>query len=315
LFDINTKTLEEIEKTLSEHGIFTDDETEMKVANGEEAITPLIAISEVEATIEPSHKSLARINIPVRHNEKLTAILERVNHDIELQTMWRCANINAVDRLGISDHGRVHVQIVANIGLKMLRLLHEAGVVPGIVQHHNLSFEDAEVVVALGALLHDIGICVHREEHEHHSLWLADSKMRELLDGIYDVEHRTIVKSEALHAIIAHARSQKCLTIEAGVVKVADALDMAKGRSRIPFEAGHINIHSASAYAIQSVELKAGIEKPIHIQVNMSNSAGIFQIDELLKKKIQNSSIKDYLELVASISAETEEKLIPVYHM
>ncbi|WJW66963.1 HD domain-containing protein [Candidatus Chlorohelix allophototropha] len=319
MFDIDIKTLEEIEKTLGEQDILTKDEPEMKVSlkeeDREEAIPTEIPTADVEVTPETTHKSLARITVPVRHNDKLTAILERVNQDIELQTMWRCANINAVDRLGISDHGRVHVQIVANIGLKMLRLLHEAGVVPSIVQHHNLSFEDAEVVVVLGALLHDIGICVHREEHEHHSLWLADRKMIELLDGIYDIEQRTIVKSEVLHAIIAHARSQKCLTIEAGVVKVADALDMAKGRSRIPFEAGHINIHSASAYAIQSVELKAGVEKPIHIQVNMSNSAGIFQIDELLKKKIQNSSIKDYLELVASIGAETEEKLIPVYHM
>lgn len=267
----------------------------------------------VDSTKPASANSRSYIKVPVRHNTKLATVIERVNNDIELQTMWKCANINAVDRLGISDHGRVHVQIVANIGLKMLRLLREAGIEASIVKHHGLSNDDAEVVVVLGALLHDIGICVHRDEHEHHSLWLAERKIRELLEGIYEIEERTIIMAETLHAIIAHARSQRCLTLEAGVVKVADALDMAKGRSRIPFEQGHINIHSVSAAAIESVELRAGQIRPIHIQVNMGNSAGIYQIDELLKKKIQNSTLKDYVELSASIDAESEQKLVPIY--
>jgi len=254
-----------------------------------------------------------RIRVPSRNNHKLAAVIERVNNDIELFTMWKCANINAVDRLGISDHGRVHVQIVANIGLKMLRLLRAKGIGSSIARHHassGMTEDDAEVVVVLGALMHDLGICVHRDEHEHHSLWLAERKLRELLDGIYDIEGRTIITAETLHTIVAHQRSQRCLTIEAGVVKVADALDMAKGRARIPFEQGFINIHSTSAAAIDSVELSAGEIKPIHIQVNMLNSTGIYQIDELLRKKIQNSTIKDYIELVASIEAETEKKLI-----
>ncbi len=263
---------------------------------------------------ESAHVASApRIRVPTRSNQKLAAVIERVNTDIELFTMWKCANINAVDRLGISDHGRVHVQIVANIGLKMLRLLRAKGIGSSIALHHGpsgMTEEDAEVVVVLGALMHDLGICVHRDEHEHHSLWLAERKLRELLDGLYDIEGRTIITAETLHTIVAHQRSQRCLTIEAGVVKVADALDMAKGRSRIPFEQGHINIHSASAAAIESVELSAGEAKPIHIRVNMLNSTGIYQIDELLKKKIQNSTIKDYIELVASIEAETETKLI-----
>ena len=279
---------------------------------GQPPVAQTVAVDHIEDA-QTVHTTPPRIKIPSRDNTKLAALLERVNTDIELFTMWKCANINAVDRLGISDHGRVHVQIVANIGLKMLRLLQTAGITPSIVQHHGgsgMTQQDAEIVVVLGALMHDLGICVHRDEHEHHSLWLAERKLRELLDGLYDIEGRTIIVAETLHTIVAHQRSQRCLTIEAGVVKVADALDMAKGRARIPFEQGHINIHSASAAAIESVELSAGETKPIHIKVNMLNSTGIYQIDELLKKKIQNSTIKDYIELVASIQAETETKLI-----
>ncbi len=254
-----------------------------------------------------------RIKVPSRDNQKLAAVIERVNNDIELFTMWKCANVNAIERLGISDHGRVHVQIVANLALKMLRLLQNAGITPSIVQHHGssgMTQADAEVVVVLAALMHDLGICVHRDEHEHHSLWLAERKLRELLDGLYDIEGRTIITVETLHAVVAHQRSQRCLTVEAGVVKVADALDMAKGRARIPFEQGHVNIHSASAAAIESVEISAGQTKPIHIQVNMLNSTGIYQIDELLRKKVQNSTIKEYIELEAHIEAETEHKLL-----
>jgi hypothetical protein len=241
--------------------------------------------------------------------------MEQINNDIELQTMWRVANVNAVDRLGMSDHGRTHVQIVANIALKILRLLREGGVVPNLVQNYGMSDQDAEIVVVLGALLHDIGICVHRDEHEHHSLWLSDRKLIELLDGLYDIEGRTIMKSEILHAIVSHSREQRTLTIEAGVVKVADALDMSKGRSRIPLEAGHVNIHSISAAAIHSVTLGKGTEKPVLIQVNMRNSAGIYQIDELLRKKIHSSSIKNHVELVASVEGEAEERIIPIYRI
>ena len=54
--------------------------------------------------------------------------------------------------------------------------------------------------------------------------------------GIYDEPERTIVVAEALHAIIGHRRRGDPITIEAGIVRVADALDMAQGRSRVPFE-------------------------------------------------------------------------------
>ena len=259
--------------------------------------------------------SRGRISVPVRDNHKLEQIIERVNADIELFTIWRCANINAVDRLGISDHGRVHVQIVANIGLKILRLLIAGEVVPSVVKNYGLSNHEAEVIVVLGALTHDLGISIHRDEHEHFSLIIAQSKIKELLDGIYDIETATILRSEILHSVLAHHKDIRTFSVEAGIVKVADALDMAKGRSRIPFEAGHVNIHSVSAAAIESVELSAGEAKPVHVQINMSNSAGIFQIDDLLKKKLSTSGLKPYIELVASIAGETEARLIPIVRL
>ncbi len=253
------------------------------------------------------------LNIPARHNQRLQSLIARVEEDEELQQLWRCANINAVDRCGISDHGEVHVKIVANIALRLLRLLVDAGIPMSIVQDHGLTTDDAEVVVVLAALLHDLGISIHRDNHEEYSLALANLKAKELLADIYPVRERTIVISEMLHAIVAHTWDVRCLTIEAGVVKVADALDMTKGRSRIPYEAGAVNIHSVSAQAIDEVNIYPGKETPIEIEIVMSNSAGIFQVDELLKRKLRHSSILPYVRVSALIAGETERRILEIY--
>jgi metal-dependent HD superfamily phosphatase/phosphodiesterase len=54
------------------------------------------------------------INVPAKEHEKITMLMEMINANEELIQLWRCANINAVDRSRMSDHGPVHVQIVAN---------------------------------------------------------------------------------------------------------------------------------------------------------------------------------------------------------
>lgn len=255
------------------------------------------------------------IHVPARHRPKLQAILDRINADDELYMWWQCANINAVSRLGMSDHGPVHVQIVANIALRLERLLAGRGVVSAMVETHGLTEEEAEIVVVLGALLHDVGMSIHRNDHERFSLILAAPKLRELLDGIYDVATRTVIASEVLHTIIAHRSDGRPLTIEAGIVRVADALDMSKGRSRTAFEAGQINIHSLSAAAIDRIEIQVGELKPVRIIVAMLNSAGIFQLDELLKEKLHGSGLEPYVEVEARIEGDTERKLLEVFRV
>lgn len=251
--------------------------------------------------------------VPARHNPRLQALVERINADEELWQLWRCANVNAMDRSGISDHGEVHIRIVANAALKLLRLLREAGHLPSVVLHHHLAAEDAEVIVVLAAALHDLGISIHRDNHEEFSLALANLKAKELLADLYPLSERTIIVSEVLHAIIAHHGDVRCLTLEAGVLKVADALDMAEGRSRIPFEAGSSSIHALSAAAVESVTIKKGERLPVRVEVRMSNSAGIFQVNELLRRKLQHSSLAGLVEVIARVESETEKRLLPLY--
>lgn len=253
------------------------------------------------------------ITLPARHNDRLQTIVGRVNADRELHQLWKCANVNAVDRSRISDHGEVHIRIVSNIALKICRLLLDGGVEMSVVTNYDMTTDDAEIIVVLACCLHDLGISIHRHRHEEYSLWLAVPKIRELLSGIYELEQLTIMQSEILHSMAAHHWDEICLTIESGIVKVADALDITKGRSRIPFEAGAVNIHAVSAAAIENVTLRKGDTKPVRIEILMNNSAGIFQLDELLKRKLANSSIAPYVEVTAQIEGETEKRLIQVY--
>lgn len=252
------------------------------------------------------------LNVPAKKNSHLAAVVAQVDASEELDALWTAANITAIDRMGINDHGPVHIRIVTNIGLKLLRLLIQGGVEPSAVQHHGLTNDDAEVVVVMACALHDIGHVIHRKNHEFLSLMLAPSLIEHLLEPVYDLRTRTVLKGEILHAIYAHQKAIPPLTIEAGVVKVADALDMESGRARIPFKTGSPTIHSVSAMAIQNVRIDRGAERPIKIAIEMSNSAGIFQVDSLLREKLQNSTIAPYVEVVAEM-LEKERKILHRY--
>jgi uncharacterized protein len=256
-----------------------------------------------------------RIRVPVRGNRKLRTLIERVNDDPQLKGWWHVANVNAVLRMEINDHSWVHIQIVANIALKLLRQLVKHGVEPSMVRDYGYGSDDAEVVVTLGALLHCIGMAVHRDGHEDFSLFLAEPKMRELLAGIYEEPDVTVISSEVLQTITSHREYGKPLTLEAGIVRVADALDMAQGRSRIPFEHGRVSIHSLSAAAIDEIDIGDGQATPIGIEILMNNSSGIYQVDGLLKAKLRGSGLEPYVEVTAHIDTEAEKRIVPIYRL
>ena len=277
---------------------------------------PVSGEAERETRLTPAEAvGQMRIKVPPRANRKLTTLVERVNADAQLKGWWHAANVNAVKRLAINDHSWVHVQIVANIALKLLRQLTKHGVEPAVVRDYGMGSDDAEVVVVLGALFHCVGMAVHREGHEDFSLFLSEPKLRELLDGVYDEPDKTVIVSEVLGAITSHRDYGRPLTLEAGIVRVADALDMAEGRSRIPFQHGQVSIHSLSAAAIESVSIKDGERTPILIEIAMNNSSGIYQVDELLKAKLRGSGLEPYVEVVAHIDTEAEKSLIPLYRL
>jgi metal-dependent HD superfamily phosphatase/phosphodiesterase len=265
----------------------------------------------------PPREAIAavRVRAPTRGNRRLERFLNAVNGDDQVKAWWHVSAVNATRRLGMSDHSWVHLQIVLNISLRLARLLFRRGVTPSIVADFAMDERDAEVVVAAAALLHCVGMSIHREDHERYSLFLTADKLGTLLRDSYDEPERSVIVAEALHAIIGHRRRGEPFTVEAGIVRVADALDMARGRSRVPFEAGHQNIHSLSAYAIEEVKLGPGRDRAVRVEIDMSNSAGIFQVDELLATKLRGSGLEEHIEVIARIEAEHEKRLIQVFRI
>jgi len=255
------------------------------------------------------------LSLPYEKNKKLKTIVCCVNGDKKLQAYWKCSNVMAIERMGYSDHGPVHVKIVANSALKMLRMLVEKGVVPSVVKDYDLTNEDAEVIVVLASIFHDLGMVVARETHGEHSLFIAMDFLKKYLSALYDEEHAVILTSETLHAIATHHANQKPLTLEAGIVRVADALDMEQGRARIPFSAGRVDIHSVSALSIERVKIESGDEKSVIIRIAMSNAAGIFQVDQLLRNKIEDSGLEKYVHVVATIAGEKKGKVIDKFEI
>lgn len=259
--------------------------------------------------MEPKKFSQIDIHVPVRGNILLEKTLAVINEDVEVKTLWRVLNVNAIDRLAMTDHGPVHFQIVANMAIRLGRILGKNQVEMGISKNYELSNDYAEIVILLASLFHDLGMSISREGHEGYSLFLANDILHRILNFL-PIEERTIVISETLHAIIAHRSGGKPYTVEAGIVRVADALDMSEGRSRIPYQAGKIDIHSVSAAAIDRVEITDGTDRPVQINIIMNNIAGIFQVDELLKQKLIGSGIEKYVKVSAYLNAEPERKLI-----
>jgi hypothetical protein len=254
-------------------------------------------------------------NLPSRGNVKLERVMDKVKADVKLRAFWKCSNVMAIDRMGYTDHGPTHVKIVANLALKLLRILVDQQVKPSIVKNYGMGTDDAEVVVVLGSILHDLGMVVIRHHHEMYSAMLAKEFIERCLTDVYAEEERAIITSEVLHSIVAHERPNLPLTVEAGIVGIADALDMEAGRARIPFESGKIDIHAVSALSIEKVEIVEGGKKPITISIKMSNSAGVFQIDELLKPRIEISGLQEYFHVVAEITGEKERRIIDKFEI
>ncbi len=246
---------------------------------------------------------------------KALGLFRMLQTDEEVSTLLNLANFIAVRKLGYNDHGPIHARICAANGVRILQvLLQNADVKLDTVHGLGMTEDDAYLVILAACMLHDVGNAVHRDDHEVFSVVLAKPLLERLLAGIYpDVSDRAQVISQVLHALYAHDHGENALTIEAAIVVVADGADITKGRGRLSFDLGKHDIHSISALSIESVDIRKGKTKPLEIHVTMSNSAGIYQVQETLGKKVAASPLKDYVEIVADLlpsKAAPEQRIL-----
>ncbi|WP_254821516.1 HD domain-containing protein [Haloglomus halophilum] len=233
-------------------------------------------------------------------DERVNRALEAIEEDEEIAAYLEAQNVNPVARKGYNDHGTKHIGIVRNRALCLYDLLKAGGVEFNGATGQGLEEADEAVIIALAATLHDIGHVVHRDEHPYYSIPLAADLLDRLLPELgYDTAEAVRVKGEVLHAILCHHTEEDPLTLEAGVVRVADALDMERGRSRIPYEKGGRGIDTISSRAIRRVSLHDGDDRPVLVEIEMTDAAGVYQVDELLKSKLQDSGLEREIRIVA----------------
>jgi metal-dependent HD superfamily phosphatase/phosphodiesterase len=239
---------------------------------------------------------------------KAEKLAEKILHDAEIQALQEYANSVSIQRLKYNDHGPVHVRTVAHNALIMMDLIRGAGVKTSLETEETGSFEDSLSAVLCGALLHDLGMSIGRQDHELHSTYLAYPILDRILRDVYETDYQkiTIIRSLALEAIAGHMGNRSIYSLEAGIVQVADGCDMKKGRARIPLAiAGSPrvgDIHQYSANSIEELSIGPGQEKPISIRVDMSSEVGLFQVEVVLLNKIAAGTAKSYIELYAVLN-------------
>ena len=269
-----------------------------------------------------SHKEQAIDNKIIKTLEsfnltgKALSLAKLIINDDEVQAIQEYANTVSIVRLGINDHGPVHMRIVVQTILKMAKLLKDAGIKTNLEKEEIGSFEDSLMAMMLAAMFHDAGMSIGRQEHERHSAYIAYPIISKLMADIYkeDIYKQVIIRSIALEGISGHMGNRTIHSLEAGLVQVADGCDMTKGRARIPMAINDIpktgHIHQYSASSIEKVNITAGKEKPIRIDVSMSSEVGLFQVEEVLLVKIAASTAKPYIELYAKVREEEAKQYL-----
>ncbi len=245
------------------------------------------------------------LSLRLKPYKKARDVLVFLKNDLQVNALLSAANAVTIQRLGYNDHGVTHSHLTTYGAVKMLMLLHDRGVQPHLVREYGgAMLDDSLEVVIFAAYLHDIGNAVMRTDHELFGTILV----REILNRYYkktsDLVERK--KAMAMEGIAAHMGNYPALSIEAKVISVADACDMERGRARIPYKLGKKDIHSLSALSIRQVRIREGKKKPVRIHVQMDHSAGVFQIEELLIRKIRAATFEEFVEIEAHIVSSNE---------
>lgn len=264
--------------------------------------------------VEMKREAERTIDKLVANRPKARKMWDLLKGDPEAKADWDMANYIAVSKLKYNDHGEIHAKIVAANALRMLTLLLDNGVPTSTLKEKAGDEDDVYLIVLAGALLHDIGNQVHRENHNVSSVYLAIPLLNRLLPKIYKDEQILYeIRGHILHCIYSHEFEILDLTEESALVGIADGTDMTKGRGRLAFDRGNVNIHTVSALSIEKVEIRQGEDVPIRILIHLNNSAGVFQIQETLAKKIIGGPLQNYCEVIAIAKPDepvTDQRII-----
>lgn len=250
------------------------------------------------ALAQEAERTIRRLTRPY---PKAAHAFERLASDPAVEASLSLANYISVRKMNYNDHGPIHARVATAAAMRILSLLVEADVQLDMSLSGAGGIEDSYLTILVGSLLHDIGHQIHRIDHVPYGVLLARDLIRPLYEELYqDPEERQLVLGFTLGCIACHDCTPPPQTMEGAVVAVADGTDMTKGRGRMAFDLGKIDIHAVSALAIEEVRIGPGRGRPVEIEILMSNSAGIFQVEEILVRKLLLTPLKPHVAVVAS---------------
>ncbi len=247
---------------------------------------------------------------------ELQQIADEMLHDPEIKALQDYANTVSIRRLGFNDHGPVHMRKVVKNALKFANLLQAAHIPMSLEAEDAGTREDSVLALFIAGLLHDIGMTVTRQDHENYSARLAVPIVDRYLQRHYpdDIRKQVILRSLIMECIVGHMGQVRIHSLEAGLILVADGCDMEKGRARIPMllntEARVGDIHKYSSSAVERITIAAGSHKPIAIEIEMSQSVGFFQVEEVLFPKLAMSPARGHIELTAGVIGEERRRYL-----
>jgi len=276
----------------------------MTLGQDERTELPIFSLGLLAA---PAYVATARVAIELLEarladRPRSRALYESLTADPEAIALWDLANYTTVGKLGYNDHGPLHARLTCSAAVQLLDLLVAGGQVPDVVTMGLGTLDDATLVVLAAGMLHDIGNALHREGQARNGTLLADPLLRRLLPATYpDPRAAALVRALILAAINAHDTQVPPLTLGSAIVAVADAIDMTAGRGQASFERGRIDIHSVSALAIDRVTIRAGTDRPVHVEVEMHSDTGLFQLQETLVRKLLRTPLAGLVSVTACV--------------
>ncbi len=233
---------------------------------------------------------------------KLSNVIEYLINNEEINALLSKANDNMIGRMSYTDHGRIHAKITALNSLKIMSLLN---IKPTIIKERDGNIEDSLITIVIASWLHDTGCAVNRDDHELTGVIITQPIIKRILKGVYeDTSKITKLSTFINEAILCHMTTHHSTSIEAGIVCIADGLDITKGRARFSYTHGDRDIHDFSAMSIQRVELKKS--RKIEIHVHMNTPAGIFQVERVLLKKLESTILRNHFKIIVHIKGDKE---------
>lgn len=249
-------------------------------------------------------------------SDKALGVVQYIFNDEEILAYQDYANIVSIKRLGYNDHGPVHMLKAALNSLIMFELLNNAGIKFNLEKEVKAETQDSKIAVLIAALLHDLGMTIARDNHEFMSTVITSPLIDRILEQFYhdNILKKVAVKATILEGIFGHMATQTIHSLEAGLVLIGDGCDMEKGRARITTILSNKpkigDIHKYSSRNIDKVHILPGDKKPIKILIEMRQSVGFFQVEEVLFPKIASSPVKRYIELLAGVKGKEIKKYL-----